>query len=365
MISNVHTVELVKFTQLQRLFFLCLCVFLMMVMDTARGAEDYAQLYESRSPSVVTIHTAVKNNNAEMTIEPTGLGSGVLIQSDLVLTAAHVVHTADHIVVKFNDGHQSRAEIITSVTVSDAALLKLSTPPAEPVVSPIGDSDAVRIGEPVFIIGAPFGIEQTLSVGNVSGRMNRGMLAGGEPIDFIQTDTAINQGNSGGPMFNRHGEIIGIVSFILSKSGGFNGIGFAVSINGARKSLTERSAFWTGFDGLLLDSRMAAALNVEQGTGMLVQHVVTGSVAHKAGLRGGNISVKFDGADIRLGGDIVLSIHGMICKGPHNFDALKEQIDALQPNENFTIRVLRGGEVVDLMATAGELKVTSLTGKME
>lgn len=341
-----------------------LIAFFLVTVGFSAHANDYSDLYESRSSSVVTIHTAT-STGAHMKIEPTGLGSGVLIQNDLVMTAAHVVHTADLIMVKFNDGHQSPAEIVASVTVSDAALLKLTKPPQKPVIAPVGDSDLVRIGEPVFIIGAPFGIEQTLSVGNVSGRMNRGLLAGGEPIEFIQTDTAINQGNSGGPMFNRDGEVIGIVSFILSKSGGFNGIGFAVSINGARQSLTERSAFWTGFDGVMLNPRLASALNVEQGTGILVQHVITNSVAHKAGLRGGSISTKIEDTDIKLGGDIVLAIHGMVCDGPHNFTALKDQIDALDPNENFVIKVLRGGEIMDLVATVGELKNESLTQTLQ
>ena len=177
-------------------------------------------------------------------------------------------------------------------------------------------------------------------------------MAGGEPVTFLQTDTAINQGNSGGPMFNRDGKVIGIVSFILSKSGGFNGIGFAVSINGAKKSLMQASDFWAGFDGVLLSPALAAAINVPQATGMLVQHVVTGSPAQKAGLRGGQVPATIGGASISLGGDVVLAIAGIVCDEPHSFAAIKEQVASLPEGHGFTLSVLRAGEIVDLTVVA-------------
>lgn len=320
----------------------------LLAMPSLLMAEDFSDLYSELSPTVVTIHTSnfAGNRNAEQ--GGNGLGSGVVISHDRVMTAAHVVHTAKYITVKFKDGYTTPAEIVSSITASDVALLKLIAPPAKPVIAETADSSTVRIGEPVFVIGAPFGIEHTLSVGNLSGRMDRGLLAGGEPITFLQTDTAINQGNSGGPMFNRDGKVIGIVSFILSKSGGFNGIGFAVSINGAEKSLMQASGFWTGFDGVLLTPEIASALNVPQETGMLVQHVVSGSAAQRAGLRGGTIPVKLAGGSLRLGGDIVLAIQGVICDGPHNIVAIKEQIEALEVGESFVITILRGGKVQEL-----------------
>ncbi len=315
-------------------------------------AEDFSELYAKLSPAVVTIHTS--NYDSQKQVPQRGLGSGVVIENDKVITAAHVVHTANRIQVKFKDGYTTEATIVSSIPSSDIALLKLIKPPENIVLAETTDSSAVRIGEPVFVIGAPFGIEHTLSVGNLSGRMDRGLMAGGESVTFLQTDTAINQGNSGGPMFNREGKVIGIVSFILSKSGGFNGIGFAVSINGAKKSLMQASDFWTGFDGILLTPDIASALNVPQATGMLVQHVVRGSIAQKAGLRGGQIPVSLAGTTITLGGDIVLSIHGVICDEPHDFAAIKEQIAALPDGKEFTVSVLRGGKVVELAVdTAG------------
>ncbi len=315
-------------------------------------AEDFSELYEALSPSVVTIHTQVFDSQSR-TFQ-SGLGSGVVIESDRIITAAHVVHTASQITVKFKNGYTTNAEIVSSITASDVALLKLVNPPEGIVIAPTMDSSLVRIGEPVFVIGAPFGIEQTLSVGHLSGRMNRGLLAGGEPIDFLQTDTAINQGNSGGPMFNRDGKVIGIVSFILSKSGGFNGIGFAVSINGAKKSLMQASEFWAGFDGFLLTPEIAAAINVPQSSGLLVQHVVSGSQAQKAGLRGGQITASMAGTSIKLGGDVVLAIHGVACDEPHDFAAIRDQINALPEDEGFEVSVLRGGKVIALTVEGTE-----------
>lgn len=313
-------------------------------------AEDFSDLYEKLSPSVVTIHTSSSNSEKKVTVS--GLGSGVVIGPDRIITAAHVVHTAKSIQVKFKDGYTSEAEIISSITSSDVALLRLINPPDNIVVAKTTDSSKVRIGEPVFVIGAPFGIEHTLSVGHLSGRVDRGLMAGGEEVTFLQTDSAINQGNSGGPMFNRDGKVIGIVSFILSKGGGFDGIGFAVSINGAEKSLMQASDFWAGFDGILLNTEFAAALNVPEGAGMLVQHVVTGSPAEKAGLRGGVVTATIAGTTVSLGGDVVLSIAGIICDEPHSFAEIKEQVASLPEGEGFILSVLRAGKIVNLTVVA-------------
>jgi len=164
-----------------------------------------------------------------------GIGSGVLIEENQILTAAHVVDGAQFIEVHFNDGVRIRAEVVASLKSSDIALLKLKRGHPDPTIAVLADSDKARVGSKVFIIGSPFGISQTLSVGHLSGRMDRGLLADGTPVEFLQTDTAINTGNSGGPMYNTDGEVIGIVSFILSKSGGFDGIGFATCWPGLKE----------------------------------------------------------------------------------------------------------------------------------
>ncbi len=313
-------------------------------------AYDFSSLYEKLSPSVVTILTKELKVTNGVASAKGGLGSGVMISDELILTATHVIETANSITVKFKDKEQAQADVVTIIKSADVALLKLREPKKGGVVARIGSSKAVKVGEPVFVIGAPFGFEHTLSVGHLSGRHQRGFMAVGQPVVFLQTDTAINTGNSGGPMFNAKGEVIGIVSFILSKSGGFNGIGFAAAIDGVKEAVLEGPAFWTGFEGVMLSYQMASALNVPHGTGMLVQHVVKGSVADKAGLKGGNTLARIEGNPVWIGGDIVLEIQGTICDGPHNFKAIKDQIASLKSGEAFMIKVLRTGKIVELIA---------------
>ncbi len=319
-----------------------LFVSLLVSINLAMAATpDYAQLYANHSDSVVTVHTASPSSS--------GLGSGVLIDKDRILTAAHVVDTARLIRVQFNDGLQIPAVVVASLEVSDIALLKLTRPHPNPVIATLADSDLTRIGEPVFIIGSPFGISQTLSVGHLSGRMDRGMLAGGAPIEFLQTDTAINTGNSGGPMFNSAGQVIGIVSFILSKGGGFDGIGFATSSNTAKTALLGSSGILAGFEGVFLDEQMSRLLNIPE-SGILVQRVVSDSIAERAGLRAGSVPARIGQRDIRLGGDVILEINGLVCKSPHDFQALSEQSPSLDEDNTYSLRVFREGREIELIA---------------
>lgn len=315
----------------------------------AAQTPDYAELYASHSDSVVTIHTA---SVAPGTTQPrSGLGSGVLIDKDRILTAAHVIDAAQFIRVQFKDGLQIPAVVVASLEASDIAVLKLDRAHPAPVIATLADSDATRVGEPVFIIGSPFGISQTLSIGHLSGRLDKGMLAGGAPIEFLQTDTAINTGNSGGPMFNSAGEVIGVVSFILSKGGGFDGIGFATSSNTAKTALLDSSGILAGFEGIFLDKPLTRLLNIPE-SGLLVQRVVKGSLAEKAGLRAGTVSARIGQTDIRLGGDVILEINGLVCKSPHDFKALSEQTPTLDAENTYSLKIFREGEELELIAGA-------------
>ena len=309
---------------------------------------DFAALYEASSSSVVTIYTAGVNPDSHRTER--GLGSGVLIEEDRVITAAHVIQTAQSIEVHFKDGTRVPAVVMASLESSDIALLRLLDTHPDPVIATLADSNNTRVGEPVFIIGSPFGISQTLSVGHLSGRMTRGMLAGGSDIEFLQTDTAINTGNSGGPMFNVHGEVIGIVSFILSKSGGFDGIGFATSSNTAREALLHSSGLLAGFEGIVLDETLTRLLNLPE-PGLLLQRVVKGSIAEKAGLRAGTIPAKIGNQTLMLGGDVIVAIVGLICANPHDFEALRNKT-ALDDQNTYSLRILRDGQEMELIAGA-------------
>ncbi len=315
----------------------------------ANASPDFAELYERQSDSVVTIHTLSANREARRVQQ--GIGSGVLISEDELLTAAHVVDGASKISVLFKDGYKVGATVVASLAASDVALIKLNKPHPSPSIATLGDSDETRVGSPVFIIGAPFGISQTLSVGHLSGRLNRGEMAGGAPIEFLQTDTAINTGNSGGPMFNTKGEVIGIVSFIMTKSGGFDGIGFATSSNTAQQALLESTGILAGFEGVMLTPEVASLLNIPQA-GLLVHRVVGESLAAAAGLRAGSVPAVIGNQQLMLGGDVILEINGLVCEEPHDFREIKESTMQLHDGGAYSIKVFRDGEITELVAGA-------------
>ena len=326
-----------------------LCLFLLPVIGRAADSADFAALYEAQSDSVVTIKTVSRTIEGKRVRTETGLGSGVLIKADQIMTAAHVIDDAQVIEVHFNDGEIIEASVVSSLKDSDVALLKLSKSHPDPKLAKLADSDKTRIGSQVFIIGSPFGISQTLSVGHLSGRMNRGLMAGGAPIEFLQTDTAINTGNSGGPMFNTDGEVIGIVSFILTKSGGFNGIGFATAINSAKQALLSSSGVLAGFEGILLSEKTSKALNFPK-PGLLVQRVDPDSVVGKAGLLPGTVPAVVSGRSLLLGGDLIMEVNGLVCNTPHDFELIRASTLALTEDETYAISVYRQGEIVELIA---------------
>lgn len=338
---------------LKQAYGVVMMLLLLTFLSNVHAAErpDFADLYEQNSDSVVTVHTVSTGPPQNPSQVQQGLGSGVLISEDELLTAAHVVDGAQRIVVRFKDGFQSKASVVASIAASDIALLKLDTLHPSPTIAKLADSDNTRVGSPVFVIGAPFGISQTLSVGHLSGRMQRGEMAGGAPIEFLQTDTAINTGNSGGPMFNVDGEVIGIVSFILTKSGGFDGIGFATSSNTAQQALLESSGILAGFEGVMLSPEVASLLNIP-APGLLIHRVAKDSIADKAGLKAGMVPASIAGQNIFLGGDVILEINGLVCETPHDFQLVQDSTLGLSSNDSYSIKVFRDGEIVELLAGA-------------
>ena len=214
----------------------------------ASGAEGQAlrDVFKRVNASVVVIRSVQSEVIAGSQSQPVmaaGLGSGVLISKDgEIMTAAHLVDTADTVSVEFSNGDIRVAKVIASEPAADVALLKLNGPlPSGAAVAKLGDSDKAEVGDQIFVVGAPHGISYTLTVGYISGRRRPNTLYSGLSLtEFFQTDAAINQGNSGGPMFNMVGEIIGIVSAIISKSGGSGGSGFAV----IRRSACYFGSFW-------------------------------------------------------------------------------------------------------------------------
>ena len=324
--------------------------------------QDLSDLFEKAMPSVVTMYTEENLNtgtgDARTFTSNMSLGSGVLVgeTKKFVLTAAHVVGNAERIMVEFYDGENIPASVDRISRIADVALIQLDHAPDDPHVAVIGNSDSARIGEEVFVIGAPMGLTYSLSRGVISGRHTEEKLTqAGNIVEFFQTDAAINTGNSGGPMYNYKGEVIGIVSSILSRSGGFEGIGFAATSNIAKSLLLTRSAKYFGADVILLPYELTRILNVPQESGWLVQHVVKGSPADISGVKGGYRSMEFEGEEILLGGDIILSVDDIKITGMESVETIMDHLDQLKSSARHTIKVLRAGEQIELYWISSEL----------
>lgn len=320
-------------------------------------AESLSQIFKKVHASVVEIHTEHQDMVTGFKTQPVtlpGMGSGVLISNDgMIVTAAHVVQTADNLRVHFMDGEVRPARVVASEPTADVALLKVDKIPANSVIATFGDSDLVEVGDEVFVVGAPAGMSYSMTAGHISARRKVNQLHGGMVrAEFFQTDAAINQGNSGGPMFNQAGEVIGIASYIISKSGGSEGLGFVVTSNMARRLLLERNPFWSGIDGFLLVGPMAEIFNLPQNAGVLIQRVAKQSPAARLGLRPGTIPAVIDGQSLLLGGDIILEAQGIPIVGEGiSYRIIRDRISQLKPGESISVIVLRGGEKRTLSIT--------------
>lgn len=333
------------------------------VWSSPRQAGDSLEdVFARVQSSVVTIKTVtptglVDERGTEVSLD--GIGSGVLISADgKIMTAAHVVQTADEVTVEFMDGTTRSARVVGSVPAADVALIQLTeAPPPGAHVARLGNSDLVRVGARVFVVGAPLGISQTLTVGHVSARRSTAAtLAGIVAIEQFQTDAAINKGNSGGPMFDMRGEVIGIVSFIISSTGGNEGLGFAITSRVGRELLLDRNAMWSGVDMVVLRGPVAAAFNIPKGrAGALIQRVAKSSPGERLGLRGGSIPGEIQGQEVLLGGDIVLEAFGVPFGKPADEAKIVRESFDLAPDELVRVVVLRAGNRITLEKTVREL----------
>jgi S1-C subfamily serine protease len=319
----------------------------------AADGPTISQLFVKVDPAVVeiaTVRQVVADQGPARRVSSGALGSGFLISADgQIVTAAHVVQVADEVSVRFATNDVVTAKIVASDPSADVALIKAASVPAgiDPVI--LGDSDSAKVGDQVFVIGAPYGIAHTLTVGHVSARRTPSQLFGGfQQVEILQTDAAINQGNSGGPMFNMRGEAIGIVSHILSTSGGFQGVGFVITSNLARRVLLDDPSPWTGLDGVLIEGPMARALNLPQQAGILVESVAAGSPASAIGLQAGSLKAQVGGQSFTLGGDVILAVNGVIIGSPDFSNRIDEKNRSLAGNEQFVLRVFRDGNVIEL-----------------
>src|SRR5881409_2116455 len=314
------------------------------------GAQTLGEVFRKVAPSVVVIPAKGREVAASGQTRFNETGSGVLISPDgKVMTAAHVVHAMDEISVEFLGGETVKAHVVASEPAADLSLLQLARVPAGAKASPLANSDPIQVGDPVIIVGAPYGLSYSLSNGLISARWKPNTVYKTMPLaEFFQTTATINTGNSGGPMFDMKGEVIGIVSHNISKSGGSEGLGFVVTINTAKRLLLERPSFWSGLDGRLVSGPIAQILNLPQPTGYLVKSVAKGSAGDAVGLRGGAVLATIMGEQLVVGGDIILKVQGIPVGEATDHRRVRDILDSVPPGGEFTMTILRLGKVMEL-----------------
>ena len=270
---------------------------------------------------------------------PRGVGSGFILTADgFVMTNAHVVEGADEVIVTLPDKREFKAKIMGADKRSDVAVVKIDAT-GLPAVK-IGDISRLRVGEWVMAIGSPFGLENTVTAGIVSAKQRDT----GDYLSFIQTDVAINPGNSGGPLINMRGEVVGINSQIYSRSGGFQGISFAIPIDEATRvseQLRISGKVTRGRIGVQIDQvskDVAESIGLGRSQGALVRGVESGGPADKAGIEAGDIIVKFDGRAIEKSSD------------------LPRIVGNVKPGTKSTVTVFRRGATKDLSVTVAEVE---------
>jgi serine protease Do len=277
------------------------------------------------------------------------MGTGFIISADgYVLTNHHVIDGANEVKVKLSDGREFTAKVVGSDEQSDVALLKIAAS-GLPALR-IGDSNTLKPGQWAIAIGSPFGLDHSVTAGIISavGRSNR--FAQQQYVPFIQTDVAINQGNSGGPLLNVRGEVIGINSQIFSASGGYMGVSFAIPIDlamGAVKQLKATGKVSRGMIGVTLqeiDAEKAKGFGLPDARGALINEVTAGSAGEKAGLRVGDVVRSIDGTEIRQSSD------------------LPPIIGAMAPGTRVTLGILRDGKPKQVDVTLAELDPSLLPG---
>ncbi|MFC1610081.1 DegQ family serine endoprotease [Myxococcota bacterium] len=271
------------------------------------------------------------------------LGSGVIVSKDgTILTNNHVVEKADEIMVTLSDGREFEAKVVGTDPKSDLAIVKLKEAPGDLKPLGFGKSDRLRLGDVVLAIGNPFGVGQTVTMGIVSakGRSNMGIV---DYEDFIQTDAAINPGNSGGALISLEGKLVGINTAILSRSGGYQGIGFAIPSNMVQdimESLLKHGKVVRGWLGVAIqdiDQHLAEALDLEDTKGVLVSDVTEGSPAEKAGLERSDVILKVNEEAVDSTG------------------RLRNIIASKGADAEVTLDIMRDGKAKQVVASLGEL----------
>ncbi len=312
------------------------------------GEAVVMDVYRRLSPTVVNIvATSLKLNFFMQPVPQTGQGSGFVIDNEgHIITNNHVVGDARKLEVTFIGEVRLDATLVGRDPYSDVAVIKVK-PFQGMKVAPLGNSDDLVVGQRVIAIGNPFGFQHTVTSGFISA-LQRDIIVGKRTMtDMIQTDAAINRGNSGGPLMNAKGEVIGINSAIYSETGGFMGIGLAMPINRARKVAAEIIRWgrvmypWIGITYYKnLSPDLADAMGLGQVEGVLIVQLAPGSPAEKAGLRGATRLAYFRGARVPVGGDLIVAVDGTATP---TFDDFRSVIYEKKVGETIKVLFHRGG----------------------
>ena len=278
--------------------------------------------------------------------EAVSYGSGFILKDNYILTNFHVVEDATEVIVSLSDRREFIAEIVGVDPLSDLALLKVEGTNLPQVIT--GNSDDLKVGDWVVAIGSPFSFDFSVTAGIVSAKgrsiQNNNI---GNYVPFLQTDVAINPGNSGGPLFDLDGKVVGINSQIYSRSGGYQGLAFAIPINVAvdvANQIIDKGEVSRGYLGVRMseaDSDLADALGMNKPYGALINDVEEGESADNAGLLPGDVIIEFDNKEIKFSSDL-----------PH-------VVGQIQPKTKAMAKVIRNGEEIKLKFTLGELPVNS------
>jgi S1-C subfamily serine protease len=321
---------------------------------------ENVRIYKQASRSVANILT--RTVEYDFFFNPVGVegaGSGFLIDTDgHILTNYHVVQGTQTIEVTFGDHSVYKARLIGADSVNDIALIQIQAKGSKLAPLPLGDSRNLLVGQRVLAIGNPFGFGSTLTTGVVSS-LGRTVQTGESTFidEAIQTDAAINRGNSGGPLLNSRGEVIGINSAIYSPSGTTAGIGFAIPINTAKRVAEDLIAHGRvlratiGAEGRSLWPDLAEALRLPVERGVLVERVDRGGPAAQAGLRGGNRSVLAGLRELRIGGDVIIAVDGKEINSNSDLNLL---LNRARPGDTVVLTVIREGRKVTVPVKLGE-----------
>jgi S1-C subfamily serine protease len=312
------------------------------------GSISWPTIYDQLKSSVVLIQTDL------------GLGSGFVYDLEgHIVTNYHVIDGANMIQVTFLDGNITSADVIGMDPYSDLAVIKADSDSTELIPVVLGSSSELKVGEPIAAMGNPFGLSDTLTIGVVSSLQRTLDVAGGYLIiDVIQIDAAVNPGNSGGPLVNSKGQVVGVNTAIESDTGSFTGIGFAVPSDTVKREiddLIETGSYkhpYLGISVLEINIQLAEVIGLDKPQGILVIEVTEESPADSAGVRGGDEITNVDGQEINLGGDVITMVNDKPVITMNDLVVYLERNTI--PGESVDLGIIRDGQEIIITVILGE-----------